>query len=171
MDIEITDIDGSRARLRYGDLEFECALGKAGVTTTKREGDHATPTGRFSLRQLFYRPDKFQTAPVCTLPMQEMEMLDGWCDASEHEAYNQYVRLPFGASHEQLWREDEVYNLVIVLGYNDDPVVPGAGSCIFIHVARENYAPTEGCVALAQDDLLKLLATIGKSTEIMIPAP
>ena len=171
MDIEITDIEGSRARLCYGDLVFDCALGKTGVTTTKREGDHATPAGRFPLRQLFYRPDKFTEPPVCAIPMQEVEMLDGWCDAPEHDLYNQYVRLPFGASHEQLWRDDEVYNLVIVLGYNDDPVVPSAGSCIFMHVARENFAPTEGCVALAQDDLLTLLSSIEKSTEIVIPAP
>mgnify|MGYP000362339299 CR=1 FL=1 len=171
MDIEITDIDGSRARLRFGDLVFDCALGKTGIRTTKREGDQATPAGRFPLRQLYYRPDKFHTAPVCALPTQEMEMLDGWCDAPEHERYNQHVRLPFGASHEKLWREDDVYNLVVMLGYNDDPVVSGAGSCIFMHVARENYAPTEGCVALAQDDLLSLLATIDTSTEIVIPAP
>jgi len=171
MDIEITDIDGSRACLCYGDFSFDCALGKAGITSGKREGDHATPAGRFPLRQLYYRPDKFAKPPLCALPAQEMEMLDGWCDAPEHELYNQYVRLPFGGSHEQLWRADEVYDLLVVLGYNDDPVVAGAGSCIFMHVARENYAPTEGCVALAQDDLLALLAAIEASTEIVIPAP
>mgnify|MGYP001794892187 CR=1 FL=1 len=171
MDIEITDVDGSRARLRYGALEFDCALGKNGITSTKREGDHATPAGRFPLRQLYYRPDKFAKPPKCVLSTQEMDMLDGWCDAPEHELYNQYVRLPFGAGHEQLWRTDEVFILVFMIGNNDDPVVPGAGSCIFMHVARENYAPTEGCVALAQEDLLTLLAAIETSTEIVIPAP
>lgn len=171
MNIEITDIDGARAHLRYGTLTFDCALGKAGITLAKREGDHATPAGRFPLRQLYYRPDKFPNPPECTLSTQELNNHDGWCDAPDDPLYNQYVRLPFKASHEQLWRTDEVYNLIVVIGYNDDPPVADAGSCIFMHVARDNYAPTEGCIALAQDDLLTLLAAIEPSTEIVIPAP
>ncbi len=168
MDIEITHIDGTRAKLRYGTLTFDCALGKAGITTHKREGDHATPAGRFPLRKLYFRPDRL-TQPPCALPITEIETLDGWCDAPGHALYNQYVRLPFDASHEQLWRTDELYDLVVVLGYNDDPVVPSAGSCIFMHVARDGYSPTEGCVALEKGDLLELLAAIGKESFINIP--
>lgn len=171
MDIEVINIDGSRARLRYGGHEFDCALGKAGITAAKREGDHATPAGRFPLRKLYYRPDKFNSPPECRLPVEEMDPLDGWCDAPDHTLYNQYVRLPFSASHEQLWRTDDVYDMLVVLGYNDDPVIPGAGSCIFMHVAREGYVPTEGCVALQKDDLLLLLAALEERTAIHIPEP
>ena len=172
MDIDVIATEGSRGKLRYGALEFDCALGKAGITLTKREGDHATPAGRFPLLKLHYRADKFAAPPVCALPMAEMERYDGWCDDPAHECYNQYVRLPFGARHEQLWRkDDDLYDLVVILGYNTGPVIPGAGSCIFLHVARDGYGPTEGCVALEKNDLLMLLAAIPAETAIYIHAP
>jgi L,D-peptidoglycan transpeptidase YkuD (ErfK/YbiS/YcfS/YnhG family) len=92
------------------------------------------------------------------LPNAPLAEDDGWCDAPDDPAYNQPVRLPYPASAERLWCDDRVYDLIVVLGYNDDPVVPGAGSAIFLHLARPDYAPTQGCIALAATDLLHLLS-------------
>ncbi len=139
--------------------QSRCALGKGGVAAmgAKREGDGATPAGLWPLRRLFYRPDRLN-APRTRLPVTALEPSDGWCDAPGDAAYNQAVTLPYPASAEHLWRDDGVYDLIVVLGYNDAPVVTGCGSAIFLHVARPDYSPTEGCVALAEADLLEVLA-------------
>ena len=93
---------------------------------------------------------------------------DGWCDDPDAADYNRLVRLPCTARHERLWREDGLYDLVVTLGYNDDPPHPGRGSAIFLHVAREDYAPTEGCVALAPQDLLAVLAAVAPDDRLCI---
>lgn len=136
-----------------------CALGPVGVTPAgaKREGDGATPAGLWPLRRVLWRPDRGRT-PSTRLPHAPLAEDDGWCDAPDDPAYNQPVRMPYPASAERLWRDDRVYDLIVVLGYNDDPVVPGAGSAIFLHLAQPDYAPTQGCVALAATDLLHLLS-------------
>jgi len=92
------------------------------------------------------------------VPVEPIAPLDGWCDDPAHRAYNRQVRLPFDASHEVLWRDDHVYDVIGVLGWNDDPVERGRGSAIFLHLAREDGRPTEGCVALAPRDLRAVLA-------------
>lgn len=153
--------------LTYDGRRIRCALGKGGVRTDKREGDGATPTGRFALRELFYRPDKL-AAPDCLLSKRAIHPEDGWCDDPAHPDYNRLVRLPHPASCETMWREDDCYDLVIPLGYNDDPPVPGLGSAIFLHVARPGYLPTEGCVALAKEDFLALLPGLPAGIEIEI---
>jgi L,D-peptidoglycan transpeptidase YkuD (ErfK/YbiS/YcfS/YnhG family) len=146
-----------------------CALGKAGVITAadKREGDLKTPLGIWKIRLVYYRPDRL-SRPETALPTQALRQDDGWCDDAAHTDYNKAVKLPFAASHEKLWREDHVYDLICVLGYNDDPIIPGHGSAIFMHLARENYSGTEGCVALSLEGLLELLKTAdaGSSVEI-----
>jgi L,D-peptidoglycan transpeptidase YkuD (ErfK/YbiS/YcfS/YnhG family) len=136
-----------------------CALGPAGVVSAaaKREGDGATPAGDWPLRRVLYRPDR-RAAPRTALPVAALIPEDGWCDAPGDPAYNRQVRLPYAAGAEHLWREDSVYDVIVVLGHNDDPVVPGAGSAIFLHLARPDYWPTQGCVALAPADLDELLA-------------
>ena len=134
----------------------------------KREGDGATPVGRFALRRLLYRRDRLPAAPATALPAAVIGRDDGWCDDPGDPAYNRPVRLPYPASHERLWREDGLYDLVVVLGHNDDPPVPGLGSAVFLHVARPDYGPTEGCVALARDDLLVLLEGCGAGTMLEI---
>lgn len=139
-----------------GGREIPCALGRCGVTKAKREGDGATPIGRFALRRLLYRADRL-TLPATALPAAAIEPGDGWCDDPASPDYNRQVRLPHGARHEHLWRLDSLYDLIVVLGHNDDPPVAGAGSAIFLHVAGADYPPTEGCVAVARDDLVALL--------------
>lgn len=153
--------------LSFGPLRYRCALGKGGVRADKSEGDGATPVGRFALRQLFYRPDKL-SAPACRLMKSAIRPQDGWCDDPEHPDYNRLVSLPHPARCETMWRQDECYDLVVPLGYNDDPPVAGRGSAIFLHVARADYTPTEGCVALAKSDLLTLLAALPAGIEIAI---
>lgn len=146
---------------------YRCALGSGGVAATKREGDGATPMGCFFLRGVLYRADRL-AEPKTGLPASAIEPDDGWCDAPDDAAYNKKVRLPHPASAERLWRDDAVYDLIVVLGHNDRPVVPGCGSAIFMHVATPDYAPTAGCVALARDDLLAILADCDPSTQICV---
>lgn len=146
---------------------FRAALGRGGVRADKREGDGATPCGVLALRRLLYRADRL-ALPRAAAPVQVLTPADGWCDDPAHPAYNRAVRLPINASAEALWRDDAVYDVIGVLGWNDDPVRPGLGSAIFLHLARADYAPTEGCVALAAADLRRVLAM--GLTEIMVEA-
>ncbi len=164
MNIQVKPVEGHRATVTVGDHTFAAAIGKAGVTTTKKEGDNKSPIGRFSLRAGYYRADKVDL-PDSGLPFRATQKTDGWCDDADHANYNKPVPLPFTGSHEKLWREDDVYDVVVPLGYNDNPPVPGLGSAIFLHVARPDYSGTEGCVALKLEDLLKLLSLVDlKST-------
>ncbi|WP_341909482.1 L,D-transpeptidase family protein [Ferrovibrio terrae] len=157
--------------LQFGGLRFRCALGKGGVRpeADKREGDGATPLGRYPIRQVFYRADRL-APPETRLPLQALTRQDGWCDDPADPAYNRFVTLPYAASHEKLWREDHVYDVIAVMGHNDDPPVPGLGSAIFLHVARPDYSGTEGCVALALPDLLALLAVVKPTTHLYLRA-
>lgn len=147
-----------------------CALGRGGVRQDKREGDGATPVGCFPLRQVLYRPDR-GPAPATALPVAALDPDAGWCDDPAHPDYNKPVRLPFVAGHERLWRDDALYDIVAVLGHNDDPVVAGRGSAIFLHVARAGFAPTEGCVALTREDLLRLLADCRPGDRLCVSLP
>ena len=145
------------------------ALGRSGLTHTKREGDGATPIGIFPLRCLLYRPDRLPQ-PRTGLPVSAIHPSDGWSDDPRDMLYNQLVQLPHPYGHERLWRDDGVYDLIVPLGYNDDPPIPGLGSAIFLHCARPDYSPTEGCVAIALPDLLRLLAECGPAARIEISA-
>lgn len=144
-------------RLMMGGLIVRAALGRGGVRTDKQEGDGGTPAGVMQLRRVLYRADRI-APPVCAVPIEPLTPEDGWCDSPSDERYNRRVALPYGASAEELWRQDSLHDVIGVLGWNDSPVHPGRGSAIFLHVARPDYAPTEGCVALAQADLLHVLA-------------
>ncbi|MDP9195845.1 MAG: L,D-transpeptidase family protein [Pseudomonadota bacterium] len=151
--------------------QTSCVLGRSGVRMDKREGDGATPVGLFPLRRVLYRPDRLPPPVTQGLPVQALKPEDSWCDDPAHPLYNQPVRLPFSASHESLWREDHVYDVIVVLGHNDDPIVPGAGSAIFMHLVRPDRTPTAGCVALALDDLLALLSRCGFHDRLKILPP
>ncbi len=154
---------------RWGAVRWRCALGRGGVRAAKREGDGATPVGAFVLRRVLYRADR-GAAPATRLPVAAISQDDGWCDDSADAAYNRPVKLPYKTRAERLWRADRLYDLVAVLGHNDDPPVAGAGSVIFLHVATPDYAPTEGCVALAADDLRRVLAEADATSRVVIEA-
>lgn len=159
----------SAGLLRWPGGSARCALGRGGVTpaAVKVEGDGASPIGIWPIRQVFWRADRLPR-PETALPVEALIPEAGWCDDPASPFYNLPVLLPFPMSHEKLWRDDSVYDLIVVLGYNDAPPIPGKGSAIFLHLARPDYSPTEGCVACAKDDLLALLkvARPGDALEI-----
>lgn len=169
----VMDLIVSRAggiwRARFGGQAWRCAIGRGAARLDKREGDGATPAGCWPLRRVLYRADRL-TAPETALPLAEIGPRDGWCDDPADSRYNRPVALPCGARHEKLWRADRVYDLVVVLGHNDDPPVAGAGSAVFLHLARPGYAPTEGCVALALDDLLSFLGVAAPDSRLCVEA-
>jgi L,D-peptidoglycan transpeptidase YkuD (ErfK/YbiS/YcfS/YnhG family) len=155
-------------RLVVGGLVFRAALGRGGVRKDKREGDGATPAGLLPLRRVLYRADRVRP-PDCTVPVEPVAPTDGWCDDPSHRDYNRMVRLPHEGRYEELWRQDALYDLIGVLGWNDAPVHRDRGSAIFLHVAQRDYGPTEGCVALAVGDLQRVLAA--GLTELMVLPP
>jgi L,D-peptidoglycan transpeptidase YkuD (ErfK/YbiS/YcfS/YnhG family) len=154
-----------------GGQVLPCALGKAGIVSAqkKQEGDLASPAGLWPLRRIFYRADRLD-APKTSLQVQALTQNDGWCDDPHDPNYNQFITLPYTGRHERLWRDDQVYDIIVVMGYNDDPVVKGKGSAIFMHVARPDFSGTEGCVALALPDLLTVLAAADSNSCIEIIA-
>lgn len=156
-----------RGRLICNGRVYPCALGRGGISQHKREGDGCTPTGNFALRYVLFRADRLRR-PTTALPVSAIGLSDGWCDDPKHPAYNQRVRLPIRASAEKLRRADPVYDLIIVIGHNDTPPVPGHGSAIFLHIAHRNFAPTAGCIALKLQDLLALLTHCGRRSRIII---
>jgi len=137
---------------------YKSAFGRGGMIAAdlKREGDGASPIGIWPLRRVFYRTDRIEK-PVTGVAIEPICKDHVWCDDPAHNSYNQLVKLPFTASHEKMWREDNVYDVVVELGHNDTPPVPGLGSAIFMHVAKPDYSPTHGCIALAVEDLLAVL--------------
>jgi L,D-peptidoglycan transpeptidase YkuD (ErfK/YbiS/YcfS/YnhG family) len=149
---------------------FACAIGRAGIVRDKREGDGGTPIGRFPLREAFWRPDR-GSPPLTGLPASPLTPTDGWCDDPADPDYNRRVRLPHAGRHEALWREDGLYDLLAVIGWNDAPPIPGAGSAIFLHVAAagpQGLGPTAGCIALSIADLRAVVALCTPGTLIDI---
>ncbi len=155
--------------LTYGGLRVPCALGRSGRRAHKREGDGATPIGRFAVREAFYRADRL-SRPRTRLPLRPLRVDDGWCDDPDDRNYNRHVRHPYGASAERLWRADGLYDLVIVIGHNDRPRVRGRGSAVFIHVAGPGLAPTAGCIALRLPDLVRLIGRLSRGTVLNVAA-
>ena len=143
------------------------AVGWAGVKADKHEGDGATPAGTYPLVSILYRPDRI-AALLSLLPVKPLAPSDGWVDDPADANYNRPVSLPYSASAEQMWREDDLYDALVVIGYNMEPVVPGAGSAIFLHIATPDFAPTAGCVAVKREILLGLLPLLGSGSKIAI---
>jgi L,D-peptidoglycan transpeptidase YkuD (ErfK/YbiS/YcfS/YnhG family) len=183
-------------KLFFSGKTYYCAVGKSGFSDHKKESDGCTPLGIFPLRECWYRADRMPK-PKTGLPLRIIHEDDGWCDDAENGEYNRHVKinpppgrgregwgsnvktqktpslilpLPGGEnfSHEHLWRKDHIYDLIVPIGYNDDPVVPGKGSAIFLHIATPDYVPTEGCVALAKEDLLAILPHLDTNSVIEI---
>jgi L,D-peptidoglycan transpeptidase YkuD (ErfK/YbiS/YcfS/YnhG family) len=157
-----------RGLIRCGALVLQCALGRSGVRHLKREGDGATPAGRHRVLSLIVRPDRLR--PRSSLRMRALRRNDGWCEDSRHGSYNRPIRLPSSAGHETMWREDRLYDVVGVLDWNFCPRIRGRGSAIFLHLARENFRPTAGCIALNRRDLLLLLAAAGPHPRFLVAA-
>jgi L,D-peptidoglycan transpeptidase YkuD (ErfK/YbiS/YcfS/YnhG family) len=157
----------SKEALTFKGKTYRCAIGPNGFTDTPKEGGKATPLGRFALRECWYRSDRL-SAPRTHLALRTISPQDGWCDDPAHASYNRHVMLPFPASHEKLWLEDHTYDIVVPLGFNDAPVIAGIGSAIFFHLAKPDYAPTLGCVAVSLSDMIEILSAADASTYIVM---
>lgn len=167
--IEVRAKPGHKTRglLVAGHLVLPCALGKGGISAFKREGDGATPLAAMRLLYGYRRGDRGRL-PHSLLPLRPIRRLDGWCDAPHDANYNRPVVLPFSASHEKMWREDNLYDVCIVMDWNIATRKRGCGSAIFFHLAKPGYTPTEGCIALKRADMLRLLPHINERTVIRV---
>ncbi|HEX5454530.1 MAG TPA: L,D-transpeptidase family protein [Stellaceae bacterium] len=161
------DLAYHAGRLSWPGGEARAACGRGGVRADKREGDGASPEGRFPLICAFYRPDRLPP-PATELPLMALQPNDGWVDDPADPQYNRLVSLPYPAHHEEMWRADGQYDLVVLIGYNTDPPVPGRGSAIFLHVARPEFTPTVGCIAVTRDTLLRVLGLLEPGSAITI---
>jgi L,D-peptidoglycan transpeptidase YkuD (ErfK/YbiS/YcfS/YnhG family) len=156
-----------QARVQLAHGVRQAAVGRGSVRPLKREGDGGTPLGRFPVRLVLYRADR-AFRPRVPLPLHAIRETDGWCDDPGDRNYNRLIRLPSARSAEGLKRDDHLYDLVLVLGYNDRPRIKGKGSAIFVHLARPGYTPTEGCIAFSRRDLLAVLAEIRCGTTFLV---
>jgi len=166
MDLIVTT-DGEGAWLDWGAGKRRAAIGPGGIAVKSAEGDGITPRGSFPIREVFYRPDRVKNLQIA-LPLHKLARDDGWCDAPGDPNYNRLVKLPYPASAEIMWREDRLYDVVAVIGFNDDPVVAGKGSAIFLHYAKPDYSSTAGCVALKREDLVAALEQLAPGDKIVI---
>lgn len=142
----------------WGDEIFIVTHGRGGIRQDKIEGDGATPVGSFPFRCVYYRRDRIGELETA-LPKIEITPDQGWCDDPEDPMYNKPVKLPYAARHEDMWRNDHLYDIVVVVAHNDDPVVKNKGSAVFIHLMHENSTPTAGCIGLEKEDLIHVLKT------------
>ena len=152
--------------LTYNKLKVKCAIGKKGIGYKKKEGDLITPIGQFKIKYILYRKDRIKIISKLKKKVIKKDM--GWCDDPGSLDYNKLVRLPFTYKHEKLFKKENIYDIILVLNYNMNPVKKNKGSAIFIHVARNNFKKTEGCVAIKKIDLIKLLKEISSNTKVRI---
>jgi len=153
--------------LKYKNFKYRCALGKAGVNKKIKEGDGITPKGVFKITKIYYRADKIKVIKTNIKKIKITKNM-GWCDDPVSRFYNQQIKLPSKFSHEKLYRNDDLYDLVAVINYNTNPVIKNKGSAIFMHIAKSSYKKTEGCIALKKDDLIKIVMQIKKNTKISV---
>jgi L,D-peptidoglycan transpeptidase YkuD (ErfK/YbiS/YcfS/YnhG family) len=155
--------------LQHAGTSIPCLIGKGGAVSAeaKREGDGATPLGKWPIRAALLQPDRISAFPLLNLPWRWLRSQDGWCDDPQDVAYNRPVQHPYAKSAERLWRDDGVYDVIILLGHNDSPPVSGRGSAIFLHCTAASTF-TEGCIAVAKDHLLGLLPSLSAKDTIEI---
>ena len=159
--------DGRRAILQAGGLTFEAALGRSGTTVFKREGDGGTPVGLLRILGGYRRVDRIKTASS-SLPLRSIRKRDLWCDEARHPSYNRAVTAPFLASHEEMMREDGVYDICLVLDWNITCRKRHRGSAIFFHLNQPGYTPTAGCIAVSRRAMLRLLPFLRRGTRVIV---
>ena len=149
------------------DFKFKCCVGKYGITKHKVEGDKKTPKGVYQLDNLYYRKDKFLklNTRLKTIPINKNM---GWCDDPKSNYYNKLIKYPFKYSSEKLYKKNNTYDIILVINYNLNPVIPGKGSAVFLHIATKNYKPTKGCIAVSKKNMRLILKHIKKNTTIII---
>ena len=157
----------ARGWLTAGPFRIPCALGPAGIARDKREGDGATPAGRFRVLWGYYRADR-RRPPAGGAPFVAMQRDQGWCEDPASGRYNRPVRLPAADGTDRMRRDDHLYDLVFVLDYNFTRRVKGRGSAIFFHLARPGLTPTAGCVAISAADMRKLAPRLARRATMWI---
>ena len=149
------------------DQKYKCSIGYNGLSKDKAEGDGCTPVGTFKLNKIMYRPDKINNFKS-NLETEIIEKKDGWCDDINSELYNQKIIFPYELSAENLYRDDDLYDLICIIDYNLNPIIKGKGSAIFLHVASSDYSPTHGCVAIKKDGLIEIAKKLNRDSSIQI---
>ena len=157
----------SQGLLAAGTAVFPCALGRGGVSSNKREGDGATPLGRMRILSGYFRRDHVAGKPTL-LRMTPIHPRLGWCEVPGDRNYNRPVQIPYGASHETMCRSDGLYDYCLVLDWNVSPRRRGRGSAIFLHLARPDFSPTQGCVAVTAPTMERLLPWLSKDTILSV---
>ena len=153
--------------LIYNNYKVKCALGKRGIGTKKKEGDLITPRGSFKIKGILYRRDRVKNLRT-KIKKKEIHKKMGWCDDPESKKYNQLIKLPSKFNFEKLYRKDVIYDIIFILNFNTNPIKKNKGSAIFIHVAKRNYSPTKGCIAIKKNDIKKLAREISRKTLVKI---
>ena len=153
--------------IQLGPVAIPCRIGRSGRRHLKREGDGATPVGTWTLIGCLYRADRLRR-PRTALPLRTLAAEDGWCDATTDRNYNRPVRLPYPASHEEMWRTDGLYDIVVVLSHNRRPRLRGAGSAVFFHLTGQPPAATAGCISVSRRDMLRILEVCGPGTRLRV---
>jgi L,D-peptidoglycan transpeptidase YkuD (ErfK/YbiS/YcfS/YnhG family) len=159
--------DPRRGWLTAGGRTVPVALGRGGVKANKREGDGGTPKGTFRPRQLWWRADRHPRPPTF-LPVRAIGPEDAWCEDPSNRHYNQPIRLDREHSGDRLRRDDHLYDFIVEIDHNNSPRIAGRGSAVFLHLTRENFSPTAGCVSMTKANMLRLLARLGPETKIVI---
>ena len=152
--------------LTYNKLKVKCAIGKKGIGNKRKEGDLITPKGQYRIKYILYRKDRVKISSKLKKKIIKKNM--GWCDDTKSKHYNKLVKLPFTYSHEELYKKENIYDIVLVLNYNMNPIKKNKGSAIFIHVAKKNFKKTKGCVAIKKTNLMKLIKEINPNTKVKI---
>ena len=152
--------------LTYNKLKVKCAIGKKGIGYKKKEGDFITPIGKFKIKYILYRKDRVKFTTKLKKKIIKKNM--GWCDDPNSSQYNKLIKLPFFFNYEKLYRKENIYDIILVLNFNTNPVKKNKGSAIFIHVAKNNFEKTEGCIAIKKVSLIKLIKKINQSTKVKI---
>lgn len=153
--------------LKYKNFKFRCSLGKAGIGKKKIEGDNITPKGTFKIIKIYYRSDRIKKIKS-KFKLIKIKKNIAWCDDPQSRNYNQLIKLPSKYSYENLFKKNNIYDLILVLNFNTNPIIKNKGSAIFIHVAKKNYKPTAGCIALKKNHLIKLVNNLKKNTVVKI---
>jgi L,D-peptidoglycan transpeptidase YkuD (ErfK/YbiS/YcfS/YnhG family) len=156
-----------RGWLVAGTTAIPVALGRGGIRANKREGDGGTPRGIFHPRKLWWRADR-HPRPRTQLPVRAIRPEDAWCEDPADRHYNQPIRLAHEAAGDRLTRKDHLYDFIVEIDHNTRPRIAGRGSAVFLHLAREHFAPTAGCVSMTKSAMLQLLRRLGPQTRVVI---
>tara|TARA_B100001029_G_C15060569_1_gene458102 strand:+ start:1725 stop:2216 length:492 start_codon:yes stop_codon:yes gene_type:complete len=157
----------NKNKLFIDHYKIKCSIGKRGIKIKKKEGDKITPKGNFKIKHIFYRKDRVPTL-ITKINKTPINKNMGWCDDPKSKYYNKLVKFPFKYSAENLFRKDNIYDIILVLNFNTNPVLIGKGSAIFIHIAKKNYNKTEGCIAVSKQNMKKIIKKVNKKTLVKI---